>query len=446
MKDFIDADHVDDWSMTDAPDEDQSPDDSAMRSSDGVDTQADVTRDERFDVVAIVENLERNMGMAYGLDGKAYRIGISVKGLSAQIEFMRQVIETDQLPYSIKRNDDDTVSVVAFRMAGFMDLLPSFDRLIFDGLALSPDLALFHRVYRTHGIHQCHTVFGAIAEEHYAVTCNDFVMTLRAEGVRIGIARLIKNWKRNADENAKRLTVYINALHERYARLMVVRLDLMYRQAACQDLAQAMQWDERLQERNFMERVALVNGDLIDDCDCRHDLPRVDIFTVTEDWRHFKDNMRGKKSLFRHMVGYVCSIEFSSTGGHHLHVALIFDGSHVKQHEWLGDLIGQYWVEVTGGRGYYHNCNRGTYKYPGTGLIDHHDAGKRDNLMRTLMYLAKKDQFVRVKASPKSKTFMTGHLPEPLVGRTGRPRTKGLPELPDDVFPDDDDDVEAKAA
>ncbi len=127
-------------------------------------------------------------------------------------------------------------------------------------------------------------------------------------------------------------------------------------------------------------------------------------------------------------------------------VALIFDGSHVKQHEWLGDLIGQYWVEVTGGRGYHHNCNRGTYKYPGTGLIDHHDAEKRENVMRTLMYLAKKDQFVRVKASPKSKTFMTGHLPEPLVGRTGRSRTKGMPELPGDVFPDDDDNVEAKVA
>ncbi|MGF6763354.1 hypothetical protein P3T24_003680 [Paraburkholderia sp. GAS33] len=441
MKDFIETDHVDDWSMPNAPDEDRPLDDPAMQSSDGIDAQADVNRDERFDVLGIVENLERNMGMAHGIDGNAYRIGVSVKGLSAQIEFMRQVIETDQLPYKIKRNADDTIGVVALRMAGFMELLPSFDRLIFDGLALSPDLALFHRIYPTHRIRQCHAVFGAISDEHYAEVCNDFVMALRAEGVRIGIARMIKNWKRNADENAKRLTVYINALHERYARLMVVRLDLMYRQAACQDLAQAMQWDERLQERNYLERMALANGDAINDCG--DELPRVDIFTVTEDWRHFKDNMRGKKSLFRHMAGYVCSIEFSSTGGHHLHVALIFDGSHVKQHEWLGDLIGQYWADVTGGRGYYHNCNRGNYKYPGTGLVDHHDAQKRDNLMRTLMYLAKKDQFVRVKASPKSKTFMTGHLPELPVGRTGRPRTKGQPELPDDGFPDD---VEAEAA
>ena len=249
--------------------------------------------------------------------------------------------------------------------------------------------------------------------------------------------------QRNADENAKRLTIYINALHDRYARLMVIRLDLMYRQAACQDLAQAMQWNELLQARNLRERVAVSHGEPFDDYG--DDLPRVDIFTVTEDWRHFKDNMRGKPSLFRHMIGYVCSIEFSSTGGHHLHVALIFDGSQVRQHEWLGDLIGQYWVEVTGGRGYFHNCNRGSYKYPGTGLIDHHDVEKRGNLMRALMYLAKKDQFVRVKASPKSKTFMTGHLPELPSGRTGRPRTKGMVDVPDEA-PDEDDNLEVEAA
>ncbi len=315
-------------------------------------------------------------------------------------------------------------------MAYFMDLLPCFSRLIFDGLALSPDLTLFHRVYALHRVRQYCGLSDTGSDVSVALVRNDFVMDLRAEGDRIGIQRLIKNWQRNADENAKRLKVYINALHDRYARLLVIRLDLMYRQAACQDEEQALDWHQHLQDRNAREYIAFSKDEPLNGyCD---DLPRVDILTVTEDWRHFKDNMRGKPSLFRHMVGYVTSIEFSSTGGHHLHVALIFDGSH-RQHEWLGDQIGQYWVEITGGRGYYHNCNRGSYKYPGTGQIDHHDAEKRRNLMRTLMYLAKKDQFVRVKASPKSKTFMTGHLPSPLPRRTGRPRTKGMDHLPNEA-------------
>ena len=87
--------------------------------------------------------------------------------------------------------------------------------------------------------------------------------------------------------------------------------------------------------------------------------------------------------------------------------------------------------KLTGGRGYYHNCNRRSSKFPGIGLINHHDIEKRRDLMHALMCLAKKDQFVRVKASPKSKTFMTGHLPGPPFGRLERPRAKGVNAPPD---------------
>jgi hypothetical protein len=443
MKDFFDVEDDSDKGYLNAPNDDHH-DDEVRRSGDTADSKSDVVNGEQSEVQGIVENLEHNMGVTHSLDGKAYLIGVSVKMLSLQIEFMKSVIETDELPYEIKRNANGTVRIVPNKMAKYMDLLPSFERLIFDGLALSPDLALYQRLYPKHRISQCRVVSGELNEGELAERYNDFVKDLRAEGERIDIKKLIRQWQRNADENAKRLNVYIDSLFSRYARLMFIRLDLMYRQTACLDAAQAMQWHERLQERNFRERLALLQGETQDDFG--DDLPRVDIFTVTEDWRHFKDNMRGKPSLFRHMVGYVCSIEFSSTGGYHLHVALALDGSQVKQHEWLGDMIGQYWVDVTGGRGYFNNCNRGTYKYPGTGLIDHHDKEKRDNLMRTLMYLAKKDQFVRVKPSPKSKTFMTGHLPDAPSGRTGRPRTKGISELSDDVFSDDDDDLGPKAA
>lgn len=384
----------------------------------------DVVHDECVDTSGIVENLARNVGMAHGIKGEGYKIGLNVQHLSALIEFMRKVIETNELPYLIKRQVNRRACVfTSSKMESDMKRLPAFKELIFDGLALSPDLALFHRTYAAHPICQKHILFSAMTDEAVAEICNNFVMTLRFEGRRIGIKRRLANWKRNADENAKRLTRYLNTLHERYARLMVIRLDLMYRQAACQDAHEALQLHERLLQRNAKERMALLHDKTVDAAD---ELPRVSIFVVTEDWRRLKDNMRGKPSLFRHLVGYVCSIEFSSIGGHHLHVALIFDGSQVKRHEWLGDQIGQYWVETTGGRGYFHNCNRGSYKNCGIGLIEHCDIEKRSHLMRGLMYLAKKDQFVRVKASPKSKTFMTGHMPKPPVGRTGRPRTKGV--------------------
>lgn len=422
-----DDDNDDVRCFQEAPDDDHQGDDPAMRSCETVEEDHD-------DVQGMIGSLERSMGIVYGIGGEAYQIGISVKRLGLLVEFMKCVIETDILPYNFTSNAAGQVRFTTTVMAKYMALLPSFSRLIVDGLALSPDVRLFHRTYLVHRISQCLAGNGGMIDKRVEEVFNDFITVMRDEGKRIGIKTLIKDWQRNADENGKRLTIYIDGLFKRYARLMVIRLDLLYRQTACLDLAQAMQWNELIQERNLRARKAISEGDEINDFG--DDLPRVDIFTVTEDWRHFKDNMRGKTSLFGHMVGYVTSIEFSAVGGHHLHVALIFDGSQVKQHEWLGDQIGEYFAELTGGRCYFRNCNRGTYKFPGTGLIDHHDEEKRSNLMRTLMYLAKKDQFVRVKASPKSKTFLTGHLPKPPAGRTGRPRTKGQQAMPDYVRPD----------
>ncbi|TSD54691.1 inovirus Gp2 family protein [Variovorax sp. KBS0712] len=382
----------------------------------------DLISDGSDEIRGIVRNLERNMGIAYGLNGKAYRIGAGVNMLILQIKFMQCVIETDQLPFEIRRNIDDTIDIVEGEMARYAELLPAFERLVFDGLALSPDLDLFHRVYSMHAIGQFRAAYEQLIGRGAAEIFNDFVVALRAEGKRSGVKRLMQSWRRNSSENSKRLKVYINTLHDRYAHLTVIRLDLRYRQAACRDIVQAKEWNAILRDRNIRERTALSQEEALDDYG--DDLPRVDIITATEDWRHLKDNMRGKPSLFRNLAGYACSVEFSSTGGHYLHAALIFDGSEIMQHEWLGELIGGYWVELTGGRGYYHNCNRHASKFPGTGLISHHDIEKRRDLMHELMCLAKKDQFVRVKASPKSKTFMTGHLPGPLFGRPGRPRTR----------------------
>lgn len=395
-----------------------------MNAVDSDSSRFQITVEEKIDDNELIDNLARNIGTVRCLDGNRYAIGLNVRLLSALVEFMRKVIETEKLPYRIQYQSIGRVRVsVDSRFKCEMKLLRAFRELAFDGLALSPELDLFHRIYEKHPISHQHFQLEIMSDHEIANLCNDFVVNLRTEGKRIDIKRKIKNWQRNADENGKRLTHYLDALHECYARLMVIRLDLMYCKAACQDAGHAKQLHEWLNARNAKERKALISDEVVDSED---EFQRVDIFTVTEDWRHFKDNMRGKRSLFQHLVGYVCAIEFSSTGGHHLHVALIFDGSKVKQHEWMGDEIGRYWVEMTGGRGYFYNCNRENYKRVGVGMVDHHDQEKRRNLMVALMYLAKKDQFVRVKASPKSKTFMTGHMPKQPTGRTGRPRSKQM--------------------
>ncbi len=364
------------------------------------------------------------MGIAYALDGKGYRLGSSVKLLVSQIQFMNLVVETGQLPYEIKRDTQGKARFSRSKLAGYAGLLPAFGRLLFDSLLLPPDLTLFHRIFSKHPIRQFSDTARNPLDQSFEAAFNDFVLNLRAEGKRIDIKRQMQGWQRNAFENAKRLASYLDALHQKYARLKVVRLDLLYRQATCQDFEEAKQWNQVLQALHARERGALPQESMRDDLE--HDLPRVDIITATQDWRHLKDNMRGKPSLFREMVGYVCSIEFSSTGGHYLHVMLAFEGSWITPHEWLGDLIGQYWVEVTGGRGYFRNYAQGLHEHATTGLIERDDIEKRRSLLRELMLLAKKDQFVRVAVPPKSKTFMTGRFPMPSFSGNERSRAENM--------------------
>ncbi|WP_146030619.1 hypothetical protein [Castellaniella caeni] len=97
MKVMIDEN---DREMINDPVEDLQADDPMQQNHADNDIQADTSHGERSDVPSIIENLERNMSTTYGLDGKAYRIGISVKGLIAQIEFMQHVIDTHDLPYA----------------------------------------------------------------------------------------------------------------------------------------------------------------------------------------------------------------------------------------------------------------------------------------------------------------------------------------------------------
>ncbi len=362
------------------------------------------------------------MGVAYTLDGKGYRLGLSVKLLAAQIQFMNLVIQSDKVPYEIKSDIHGKAGVGKSKLADYAGLLPAFGRLLFDSLVLPPDLNLFHRIFSKHGIRKLSHKEDDPIDQIFAATFNDFVLNLRTEGKRIDIKRQMQGWQRNAVENAKRLASYLDALYRRYGRLKVVRLDLLYRQAACQDFEEAKQWDQVLKALHARERGPSPEESIRNDLE--HDLPRVDIITATQDWRHLKDNMRGKPSLFGEMVGYVCSIEFSSTGGHYLHVMLAFEGSWITPHEWLSDLIGQYWVEITGGRGYFRNYSQGFHKHATTGLINHDDTEKRRRLLRELMLLAKKDQFVRVAVPPKSKTFMTGRFPMPSFSESERRRAE----------------------
>ena len=79
--------------------------------------------------------------------------------------------------------------------------------------------------------------------------------------------------------------------------------------------------------------------------------------------------------------------------------------------------------EITKGIGSYHNCNRNSYKFDGTGMIDYKDTEKRKILLENVTsYLCKNEQSIESENEDKiNRAFTRGTLPREKSTR-GRPR------------------------
>ncbi|MFM0741690.1 inovirus-type Gp2 protein [Paraburkholderia xenovorans] len=375
------------------------------------------------------ESLRSVQSCVYDKSGKKILLSASTRSLPIVVRFVNQVFRTKRVPFKFVIEHRKKKAVPASSLAKYFDLLRMMTSLYSRRFYYAPALALFFDCFADHDICHCtlkdpnRPAFNGGLE---AAVFNDFVKMLREEGIRVNVTKKMNDWQNAIDENAKRLTRYVDALFERHARLMVVRVDLLYK-IACLDEKQ-IEASKQTMVREDRDDLWFLYGDKEIKFDALETQARFDVKELIEDRKHLFENMRSKPSLFEHMVGYVWRIEWSRIGGYHLHVAFFFDGSKVKKDAWLGDQIGQYWVDViTTGRGIYHNCNRFKAQYGdlwGIGEVNYHDTEKRAKLMRALGYLAKRSQYVYVKPSVKCNLFSTGHMPaqKPAVGR---PRKKG---------------------
>jgi hypothetical protein len=107
----------------------------------------------------------------------------------------------------------------------------------------------------------------------------------------------------------------------------------------------------------------------------------------------------------------------------HYHALFLYDGQKVQKDAYIGDKIGEYWEQVTKGRGSFYNCNRSDYEKNGLGMLDHRDSDKREILdTKVISYLCKDEQDIAsVKGNKKSRAFMRGIMPKQKDNR-GRPR------------------------
>ncbi|AYQ30285.1 MULTISPECIES: inovirus-type Gp2 protein [unclassified Polaromonas] len=134
-------------------------------------------------------------------------------------------------------------------------------------------------------------------------------------------------------------------------------------------------------------------------------------------------NRRANKTLFGGMLGYIWKLEYGGYGrGFHFHTVFFYDGAEIYRDAYRADLLGKYWVDNTGSRGQFHNCNRDKrkYKHLGIGRIQRDEMDKRLNLARVLQYLTKKDYCFGPEITA-GRVFGTGADPAPNLTGVGRP-------------------------
>lgn len=196
---------------------------------------------------------------------------------------------------------------------------------------------------------------------------------------------------KNYNKRMTGTTKYIDDLQEQNSKLLVVRVDLGYKKPHSDDMT--------LEETN-------------------NDLNRM------------FNNMRTKLSIFKDKVGYVCKKEYTEDRGVHMHTLFIYDGQQIQKGAFKADQIGEYWQQITEGKGSYHNCHRNEYARDGIGILDHRDSDKRKVLDEDVIsYLCKDDQDIApLKKNKNDRAFTRGTLPKK-KGKTGRPRSESTQTL-----------------
>ncbi|CAM8819567.1 inovirus-type Gp2 protein [Burkholderia pseudomallei] len=311
----------------------------------------------------------------------------------------------------------------ASKLADYFVALRNAASIYSSALTYPPHIETLLQLYRVHPVSYCACVnpwqhFDGDRLEGEVMEA--FRLAYRHEADQRGTRKKLDDWDRRSETNLARLKQYVNALFDAYARIVTVRVDF-YHHAAIIDPAEVSDVVKQAEDASAKDTAAYRAGN--EEEMVGNALARVDIKEVMRDRDRLFANMRGKPSLFQHMVGHVWRIEYARVGGYHLHCALFFDGSKVQQHEWIAQQICDYWRDViTNGRGYAHNCNRNRYPDYVLGPTDYYDVDKRERLLKRLAYLAKEEQLVYAKPTEKCKLFGTGRLPQPKA--TGRRRKK----------------------
>ena len=199
-------------------------------------------------------------------------------------------------------------------------------------------------------------------------------------------AQRIKHDHRRS-KNYRSLKGYLDRLQERYAKLLIIRLDLYFTKALrTQQEVSHRQLDAC--RKAFLRRIGLNYGQAF--------------------------------------VGYAWKLEFGLERNHHFHLLLIFNGNKLQSDERISHGLGKLWSEqITKGSGCYYACNgqKTQYRYCGIGMLEHRDTVKRNHLDLACQYLTKTDYYVHYSLPDGARSFGRGEI-DVEVKKRGRKRVE----------------------
>lgn len=340
------------------------------------------------------------------------------------------VLESGEIPYQLLTVEDDLLSrlkkiePIMLKLIGSDEILFSFKNLRHKGYVLHATptgkklltvlrdgQASFRYYFPLHDINpyvallfECVDRFDSPMFFLYAsstfsnevkqtvIIMNELVEDIRREASSADFKRVIQRFVKAETKRAKSLSLYIDALFNKYSRLIVIRLDLSYSVGSFEG--------EDIQ-KNLLE--------------------------VKADWTKMQRDLH-KGLPVKDMLGFACKLEYGHVKGFHFHLLVFYNGSTYRKDVALARLIGEHWrQEVTKGKGRYFNCNnkKADYKFLGIGVVSYFDSLLVSNLKSIVArYLVKIDYWVRL--SPGlGRSFYRGNMPKFNCAKRGRPREIG---------------------
>ncbi|MBI5925872.1 MAG: inovirus-type Gp2 protein [Aquabacterium sp.] len=362
-----------------------------------------------------------------GQDGKKYILSHHLENIAALMAFMHEALYTKDLFYKTHTAGRKTISPLGKHLRSLYQYTSVYN----PNHHFHPAISFFLEEYRKHQIHhlpnfKAHEIVDGTSL--MSDVFDSFVKHLRTQATKTKVKKRISDWESKFTKNEKSTLKLEKSIFDRHARVAVIRLDFSYRKATFSP-------DEiyGFMQAEYTDGLTSKAAYWSEEDDLAYHTQqegRVSLEELQRDRARLFANMKGKPSLFGHLIGYVWRIECSPKAGFHLHVALLFNGAQIEHHEWLAQQIGEYWnQDITKGQGRFHNCNmewKRTSPNYGLGIVNHYDNEKRSILRRKVLgYLCKNDQLVQVTPYPGCNLFGTGLTHRNTTKGRGRPRIRG---------------------